>query len=97
MRVISLKTLRQYWENHANARANLLSWYDFVRHKMWNSPDDLVRDFGREVILPDNRAVFRIKGNDYRLVVRINYLQHAIYIRFIGTHDEYNKIDATKI
>ncbi len=97
MRVIALNTLRQFWESHTNARSSIQAWYDHAKHANWNSPNDLAREFGQDVILPDNRAVFKIKGNDYRLVVRINYSQHAVYIRFIGTHSEYDKIDAIQI
>jgi mRNA interferase HigB len=97
MRVIALKTLRLFWESHINARSSIQAWYDHVKRAEWETPNDLVADYGQDVILPDNRAVFKIKGNDYRLVVRINYAQHAVYIRFIGAHSEYNKIDATKI
>jgi mRNA interferase HigB len=97
MRIISTKTIKQYWEHHPNTRAALESWHNHAKNAHWNSPDDLVRDYGPDVVLPDNRAVFNIKGNGYRLVVRINYHQQAIYIRFIGTHAEYDKIDAKKI
>jgi mRNA interferase HigB len=97
MRIIALKTLRLFWERHANSRPALEAWYDHARHANWNSPQDLVREYGQDGILPENRVVFKIKGNDYRLVVKINYSQKLIYIRFIGTHAEYDKIDATTI
>lgn len=88
MRIIALKTLREYWEAHANSRSALEAWFDHAKNATWNSPQDLIRDYGLDVILPDNRAVFKIKDNSYRLVVRINYPGNLIFIRFIGTHAE---------
>ena len=97
MRVIALRTLREYWQEHADARQSLQAWHDYVKKASWKSPQELARDYGQDVILPDNRAVFKIKGNQFRLVVRINYPQEIVFIRFIGTHSEYDKIDATRI
>ena len=97
MRIIALRTLREYWEAHANARDALQAWYDHIQEVNWNAPEDVARDYGQDVLLPDQRAVFKIKGNQFRLVVRINYDYHLVFIRFIGTHAEYDQIDATKI
>jgi mRNA interferase HigB len=97
MRIIALRTLREYWETHANARESLQAWYDHVRQVDWKAPEDLARDYGQDALLPGQRAVFKIKGNQFRLVVRINYQHRLVFIRFIGTHAEYNRIDATKI
>lgn len=97
MRIIALRTLREYWETHASARPALQAWADHLRQVEWNSPDDLARDYGRDALLPDQRAVFKIKGNQFRLVVRVNYQHHLVFIRFIGTHAEYDRIDATRI
>ena len=97
MRVIAMRTLREYWEAHASARDPLQAWYDHVCQASWSFPEDLARDYGQDVLLPDQRAVFKIKGNHYRLVVRINYQHQIVFIRFIGTHAEYNRIDVMKI
>jgi mRNA interferase HigB len=97
MRVISIKTLRDYWSRRSDARAALEAWYDFVLLSEWNSPADVKRDFRTASILEDKRVVFNIKGNQYRLVVRINYPMKTVYIRFIGTHADYDRIDATRI
>lgn len=97
MRIIAKKTLREYWEKHPVIRSQVEAWYDHASKADWRSPEDLQRDYGRGVILPDYRAVFNLKGNEYRLVVRINYQAQIIFIRFIGTHAEYDKIDATNI
>jgi mRNA interferase HigB len=97
MRVISSKTLREYWKRRADVRDALEAWYDFVHHAEWNSPADVKQDFGSASILEDKRVVFNIKGNQYRLVVRINYHIKTVFIRFIGTHADYSRIDATKV
>ena len=97
IRIISEKTLKTFWEQHADAEGPLRTWRDHAKRAVWEKPADIERDYGSDVILPNNRAVFNIKGNHYRLVVAIHYKSHIVYIRFIGTHEEYNKIDATII
>ena len=97
MHVISKTALITFWEIHADAEDPLKAWYDHVKRVSWQSPTDVQRDYGDAVILPDNRAVFHIRGNHYRLVVRMNYATRSIYIRFVGTHAEYDRIDARKI
>ena len=97
MRIIALKTLREYWETHANARQALQSWADHVRQGEWHTPEDLAREYGQDVLLPGQRAVFKIKGNQFRLVVHINFRRQIVFIRFIGTHAEYDKIDVMNI
>lgn len=97
MRVIAQKTLREYWETHSQARRPLQAWLEHVQRAVWKKPSDVQRDYGDDVILPNNRAVFNIKGNDYRLVVHIHYKSQIIFIRFIGTHKEYDRIEATTI
>ena len=97
MHVISVKTLRQFWEQHAAAEEALTNWYHFVKKVSWTRPADVKRDFPAASILPENRIAFNIKGNQYRLVVRINYTVQIVYIRFVGTHAEYDRIDATQV
>ena len=97
MHVISKRRLKEYWEHHTNAQGALEAWLERAERATWHKPSDVQRDYGDDVILPDNRAVFNIKGNTYRLVVRINYWSQTVFIRFIGTHAEYDKIDATRI
>jgi mRNA interferase HigB len=97
MRVIAQKTLREYWEKHSQARRPLQAWLEHVQRTAWEKPTDVQKDYGGDVILPNNRAVFNIKGNDYRLVVHIHYKSQIIFIRFIGTHKEYDRIDAATI
>jgi len=97
MHIISRKKLVEFWEQHADAEGSLKAWYYHAKRAQWLTPADVQKDYGDDAILPDNRAVFNIKGNQYRLVVRFNYAAQSIYIRFVGTHAEYNRIDATNI
>lgn len=97
MRIISKKTILQFVAKHTDARAPFQAWYDFAKQASWVTPRDIQRDFDDDVIIPGNRAVFNIKGNRYRLVASINYKAQILYILFIGTHKEYDQIDATKI
>ena len=97
MRVIALKTLRVFWEHHTDAQQALQAWYQDVLRTAWASPADVMRVYRNASILANNRVVFNIKGNHYRLVVAIQYQFSIVYIRFIGTHSEYDKINATMI
>jgi len=97
MRIISRKTLREFWEKHPNARQSLQAWYADVKRAEWKSPSDIKEVYRNASIVGNNRAVFNIKGNRYRLVVAIQYEFGIVYIRFIGTHSKYDKIDVTRI
>lgn len=97
MRVISKKILREFWEKHSDSEQQLKAWYQETSNAEWNSPNDIKTEYPSASILADNRVVFNIKGNNYRLIVRINYDYGMTWIRFVGTHAEYDKIDATKI
>ena len=97
MRVISKKILREFWEKHVDSEQQLKSWYQETSVAEWKSPKQIKKDYPSASFLADNRVVFIIKGNKYRLVVRINYEYRMVWIRFIGTHAEYDKIDAAKI
>lgn len=97
MRVVARSTLEKYLEEHAEARDQFNAWYDYVKHANWHTPADVQNDFGEDAVLPSNRAVFNIKGKKYRIVVHIHYVSQIVFIRFVGTHAEYNKIDATTI
>ena len=97
MRIIAKRTLREFWEKHAETEQPLKSWYYEAENAQWKSPNNLKRDYPSASILEDNRVVFNIKGNKYRLIIKVNYEFQIIWIRFIGTHADYDKIDATKI
>lgn len=97
MHVLSRRTLKEFWLNNSNSKGVLEAWYKVVKSVEWETPNDLVEMFPRASILPNNRAVFRLMGNELRLVVIIDYKFKKVFIRFIGTHAEYDKIDAITI
>lgn len=97
MRVIAKKILREYWEKHPICEQQLKAWYHEADNALWKNTKDVKKDYPSASILADNRVVFNIKGNHFRLIVKINYDYQMVWIRFIGTHAEYDKIDATKI
>lgn len=99
MRILSKRTLRQFWEKHANAKNPLQYWYQSVSAATYNSPQDIRDDFGNTVdFVGDNRVVWDIGGNKYRLVGRVNYAPYYdVKIKFVGTHAEYDKIDVEMV
>ncbi len=97
MRVIAKKILREFWEKHADCEQQLKAWFQETSNGGWVSPNDVKTEYPSASFLQDNRVVFNIKGNKYRLIVRISYDYQMVWIRFIGTHAEYDRIDATKI
>jgi mRNA interferase HigB len=100
MRVIALSTLKAFLAEdagYADAREPLMAWHRQVRAADWATPSDLKRDIRSASVLKDGRAVFNIAGNKYRVVVWINYPYRVVYIRFVGTHRQYDKIDAQTI
>ena len=94
MRILSKRTLREFWERHPDAENALLAWYREVEKEDWSTPAQLMDRYPAASIVGTDRVVFRVKGNRYRLVVRINYQQRIVYVRFIGTHAEYDRVDA---
>ena len=97
MRVISIKILREFWEKHSDCEQQLKAWYKEANKAEWKNPNEIKLEYPSASILNDNRICFNIKGNNYRLIVRINYDYQMVWIRFIGTHSDYDKIDANKI
>lgn len=97
MRVIAKSTLVNFWKIHNDCKQALSAWYYEAERSDWNSPKEIKTEYPSASILPDNRVVFNIKGNSYRIITRINYKFGIVWIRFIGTHEEYNKIDALTI
>ncbi len=97
MHIISRKTLKDYWQREPEAEGELKAWYAEANNADWKSPAELKAKYRNASILKAGRVVFNICGNKYRLVVRINYKASLVYIRFIGTHKEYDKIDAESI
>ena len=96
-RIIAKSTLRQFWEKHSDSEQYLKTWYDTASHSGWKSPNDVKDTYASASILKNGRIVFNIKGNSFRLVVRFNFEKQWAFIRFIGTHAEYDKIDADTI
>jgi len=95
-----LSTLKQFWEHnphHADSREPVLAWYRRVLAADWASPAEVKNDFGNASILQDGRVVFNIAGNKYRLVVWVNYAYRIVYVRFLGTHTQYDAINAQTI
>jgi len=97
VRIISRKILREFWAKHADAQQALQAWYHDAKRARWKTPADIKKVYRNASIVANNRVVFNIKGNDYRLVVAIQYQTGIAYIRFVGTHNEYDKIDAATI
>lgn len=99
MRIIAFRTLREFYEKpeYSDSEASLRSWYHDVKCSEWKNSNDLKKQYKNASIIGEGRVVFNIKGNDYRLVVAIDYEFQVVFVRFIGTHKQYDKIDVKKI
>lgn len=99
MRIIAIGTLKQFWEKpeFADAEQHLRAWYAEAKKANWKNSNDIKKQYRNASIVGNNRVVFNIKGNKYRLIVAIDYNFHLVFIRFVGTHTEYDKIDAKTI
>jgi len=97
MRVVSIKKIKEYYENFPDAEQALKSWLDEARKAVWKTPQDIKDQYANASIIGKNRVVFNIRGNRYRLIVAVAYQLGAIYIKFIGTHSEYDQINAETI
>jgi mRNA interferase HigB len=97
MRIIARSTLRDYWEQFPDAETPLKSWFSEARKATWKNFNQLKHQFGNASVVGNDRVVFNVKGNTYRLVVAIDYEKQILWIRFIGTHRAYDKIDVKTI
>lgn len=97
MRIISRKKLREFWEKHPDIRQPLQAWFDDTKQASWKSPADIKAVYKNASFVGNNRVVFNIKGNAYRLVVAIQYQHGIVFIRFVGTHQEYDRINVATI
>lgn len=97
MRVIAKKILREFLEKYTDSEQQLKTWYKEASKAVWESPNDIKDEYAKASILKSGRVVFDICGNKYRLIIDINYERQWVFIRFIGTHKEYDKVDADKI
>jgi mRNA interferase HigB len=97
MRIISKRTLVEFYNKYPEAKTALEVWHSNVKNATWNTPADIKRQYASASFLKDNRVVFNIKGNDYRLIVHVDYKRGIIRVKFVGTHQEYDKINAEEI
>jgi len=97
MRIIALRALREFWSRRPDAEVPLRAWYALASRAAWRNPADVKAAYRSASFIANNRVVFNIKGNDYRLVVAVHYNRGLMFVRFIGTHQEYGRIDASRI
>ena len=97
MRVIAISTLRAFWSKHSDAQTPLMAWYALASRSQWKSPSDIKEAYRNASFTANNRVVFNIKGNDYRLVVLVRYDKGLLFVKFVGTHAQYDKIDASTV
>lgn len=97
MRIVALSTLRVFWNKHLDAETPLRAWYALASRADWRTPADIKAAYRNASFTANNRVAFNIKGNDYRLVVAVHYDRGLMYVRFIGTHRQYDKIDVETI
>lgn len=97
MNIFNKTTLKEFSRKHANCKKQLELWYNDISEQNWKSSVDIRKNFAFASILNRNRVVFNIKGNDYRLIAEVNYERGSIFIKFIGTHSEYSKVDAETV
>src|SRR4051812_41536228 len=97
MRIIAKSTLRDFWERFPDAEESLLAWYREAEKADWATPMKVKEQYGNASIVGHSRVIFNIKGNDYRLVVKINYIYRVVYVRFVGTHADYDNINVEEV
>jgi mRNA interferase HigB len=97
VRVIAKRSLREFWNKYPDCEQQLKAWHKEANEAIWEGPRDIKKNHPTASFLVNNRVVFNIKGNHYRLVVKVNYQYKMVWIRFIGTHAQYDRIDATNI
>ncbi len=97
MRVIAVSTLRAFWERCPDAEQSLKAWYEEATGANWAQPADIKAHYGSASVLKNRRVVFNIKGNDYRLIVAVAYKLQIVYVKFVGTHKEYDAVDAETV
>jgi mRNA interferase HigB len=97
MQIIAKRTLRVFWEQHPQAEAPLRLWYTRVSAVTWSGPSDIRDQFGSADFVADNRVIFNVAGNNYRVVVRVSYAYRRVLIKFVGTHKQYDQINAETV
>ncbi len=96
-RIFAKSTLREFWEKHPDSEQYLKTWFDTAMNANWKTPNDIKKSYVNVSILKSSRIVFNIKGNSYRLIIKFNFEKQLAFVRFIGTHSDYDKIDANNI
>jgi len=96
-RIFAKSTLREFWDKYPESEQYLRTWFDTVNSSNWKNPNDVKKTYASASILKDSRIVFNIKGNSFRLVAKFNFEKQWVFIRYIGTHEEYDKVDVNKI
>lgn len=97
MKIIAMGTLRRFWERHPDSEQPLKAWYDEAKHASWTTPQEIKNHYASASFFGSNRVIFNIKGNDYRLIAAVAYCFQAVYIKFIGTHAGYDRVDAATV
>jgi len=97
LRIIAKRTLKEFWENHPDAEEALKAWYDEAIKANWKTFNEIKAEYRTASILGNDRVVFNIKGNHYRLIILILFAKSKIFIRFVGTHAEYDRVDSKNI
>ncbi len=97
MNIYNRSSLTAFYRKHPDCKSTLEKWYHDVESKKWKRPGDVTRDFSTARTVGNNRAIFRINHNDYRLITEINYQKAWVFIKFIGTHAAYDKVDAETV
>ena len=94
MHIIKKQSLKEFWEKHKDSEQQLKAWHSDVEKAKWKDFNDLKKDYSTAKVIGNNRVIFKIKGNAYRLITKISFLYQKCYIKFVGTHAEYDKVDA---
>jgi mRNA interferase HigB len=97
MRIVAKSTLKNCWETYTDSKTGLLAWYEKMSNSDYNTPQEVIRDFKGADYVGNQRIVFNIARNKYRLIVAFNYEFKTCWVKFVGTHKEYDKIDAKTI
>jgi mRNA interferase HigB len=95
--IIAIKNLTEFYHKHPDSKSSIETWMAVTKHAVWQKPSDVVQDFPDADPVKNNRVVFNIARNKYRLIVQISYLRQWVFIKFIGTHSEYDKVDASTV
>lgn len=97
MRIVARNTLVEFWEKHPETKVSLTRWYETVKAAEWQSPNDIQQAFPKARVLNGERVRFEVAGGDYRLIAAFDFVRQAAFVKFIGTHAEYDKIDALTV